>query len=308
MYTQTINLNLIPQGVPPVIHVNQYENQNTAFTFKLYKGTEVFNVPSNAAVLMNGLKPDGNVFSYASSSVSGQTVTFRCEQQMVPVAGTVVCELRIRTTAEIIGTCNFLLEVEESPVHDDSVISETTIPLIEQAIDIAANLAEYIETTLNAAETATDAAETATTAAGEAYVYNSNVQQMYNSLETVKANANAAAQAANTAAQAATAAAETLEDLSATATTLTPGSAATASYDSQTGVITFGIPQGAKGERGESGIQTQISGLFALSVDADGNLWAHCNNDELTAANFRYDSDTGNLYYVIPEEEEGNNG
>lgn len=303
MYTQTINLNLIPQGVPPVIHVNQYENQNTAFTFKLYKGTEIFNVPSNAAVLMNGLKPDGNVFSYASSSVSGQTVTFRCEQQMVPLAGTVVCELRIRTTSEIIGTCNFLLEVEESPLHDDSVISETEIPLIEQAVDIAANLAEYIETTLNAAETATNAAETATTAAGEASVYNSNVQQMYNSLETVKQNANAAAQAANTAAAAATAAAETLDDLSATATTLAAGSSATASYDGSTGVMTFGIPQGVQGPKGDSGITTPAAGWFTMYVEPDtGDLYA-VSQEDLSDA-FDYDSTTGNLYFLTDDGEE----
>lgn len=301
MYTQTTNLNLIPQGVPPVVHVSQFDHNANALIFKLYNGASVYSVPNNAAVLINGLKPDGNVFSYQAASVNGQTVTCNCERQMTPLAGITVCELRIRTATEIIGTCNFLLDVEESPLKDDSVISETEIPLIEQAVDIAANLAEYIETTLNAAQTATNAATAAEQSAGEASVYNSNVEQMYNSLETVKQNANAAAQAANTAATAATAAAETLEDLSATATTLEAGASATASYDSSTGVITFGIPQGAQGPRGESGITTQIRGMFTLSVDADGNLWAHCNNDELTAENFRYDSETGNLYYVIPD-------
>lgn len=291
MYQQTIDLNMIPSGVPPVVHVNQYETQLNAFIFNLYKGNEPFAIPNNAAVLFNGLKPDGNVFSFAAASTSGNTAICNCEQQMVPLAGDVVCELRVRTASEIVGTLNFILRVEEAPLHDDSVISETTIPLIEQAIDIAANLAEYIEATQDAAETATNAATTATQAAGEASVYNSNVEQIYNSLETAKQNANAAAQAAN-------AAADTLNDMTATANTLDSGSSATASYNSATGVMTFGIP---RGEKGESGIQTQISGLFTLSVDSDGNLWAHCNSDELTAANFRYDSDTGNLYYVIPE-------
>lgn len=297
MFSQTINLDLAPRGVKPVVHVSQYDNQSGAFIFNLYNNDVAFTIPVSAAVLINGLKPDGNVFSFAATSYSGNVVRCDCLQQMTAVAGDVECELRIRTATEIIGTINFILAVEAAPLHDDSVISETMIPLIEQAVDIAANLAEYIETTEQAAETATDAAQTATQAAGEASVYNSNVEQLYNSLESVKTAANAAAQAAQ-------AAAETLEDLSATATTLAPGSQATASYDSATGVMSFGIP---RGERGESGIQTQISGLFAMSVDADGNLWVHCNSDELTAANFRYDSDTGNLYYVIPEEEEGDN-
>lgn len=291
MYQQTIDLNMIPSGVPPVVHVNQYETQLNAFIFNLYKGNEPFAIPNNAAVLFNGLKPDGNVFSFAAASTSGNTAICNCEQQMVPLAGDVVCELRVRTASEIVGTLNFILRVEEAPLHDDSVISETTIPLIEQAIDIAANLAEYIEATQDAAETATNAATTATQAAGEASVYNSNVEQIYNSLETAKQNANAAAQTAN-------AAADTLNDMTATANTLDSGSSATASYNSNTGVITFGIPRGATGE---SGVYTQTAGMFALSVDDDGNLWAHYNDDELTASNFRYDSETGNLYYVIPE-------
>lgn len=290
MFSQTINLDLIPRGVKPVVHVSQYDNQSGAFIFNLYNNDTIFNIPNNAAVLINGLKPDGTAFSTAATSYSGNVVICDCLQQMTAVAGPVECELRIRTATEIIGTINFILQVELSPLHDDSVISETFIPLIEQAVDIAANLAEYIETTEQAATTATSAAETATQAAGEASVYNSNVEQIYGSLEAAKTAANTAAAAAN-------AAAETLEDLSATATTLAPGAAATASYDPSTGVMAFGIPRGATGE---SGVYTEISGMFAMSVDADGNLWVHTNDDELTAANFRYDSETGNLYYVIP--------
>lgn len=291
MFSQTVNLNLIPRGVKPVVHCSQYDNQSRALIFTIYNGDQIFNIPDNAAVLLNGLKPDNHAFSVSAATYSGNVAIFDCVQQMTAVAGDVICELRIRTATEIIGTINFILKVELSPLHDDSVLSETFIPLIEQAVDIAANLAEYIESTEQAAETATAAATTATQAAGEASVYNSNVEQIYNSLETAKRNANAAAQAANDAA-------DTLNNMTATANTLAPGASATASYNSATGVMTFGIPRGAKGE---SGVYTQTNGLFALSVDSDGNLWAHYNDDELTASNFRYDSETGNLYYVIPE-------
>lgn len=49
------------------------------------------------------------------------------------------------------------------------------------------------------------------------------------------------------------AAAEVLLDCSATATTLPAGSNATASYDVDNGVFTFGIPKGNKGETGDTG-------------------------------------------------------
>ena len=297
MYTQETNLNVIPSGVRPVIHCSQYDNNLSAIRFKLYKDNAEFTIPSGAAVIINGYKPDNTGFSYAASAISGNMATIDMTQQMTAIAGDVLCELRVRTENQIIGTLNFVLRVEPAPLTDDTIISETDIPLIEQAVDIAANLAEYIQITVDnaaaakasaeaAAASATDAATDAASAASDA----ASVQELYDSIEEAKANANAAAENAN-------AAAEDLTGFSATANTLEAGASATAAYNASTKRFTFGIPRGLKGD---SGIQTQISGLFAMSVDGDGNLYAHCNSDELTAANFRYESDTGALYYVIP--------
>lgn len=297
MYTQETNLNVIPSGVRPVIHCSQYDNNLSAIRFKLYKENTEFTIPSGAAVIINGYKPDNTGFSYAASAISGNIATMDVTQQMTAVAGDVLCELRVRTESQIIGTLNFVLRVEPAPLTDDTIISETDIPLIEQAVDIAANLAEYIQVTYDnaaaakasaeaAAASATDAATSEAAAASDA----ASVQELYDSIEEAKAAANAAAENANTAA-------EDLTGFSATANTLEAGASATAAYNASTKRFTFGIPRGLKGD---SGIQTQISGLFAMSVDGDGNLYAHCNSDELTAANFRYESDTGALYYVIP--------
>jgi len=297
MYTQETNLNVIPSGVRPVIHCSQYDNNLSAIRFKLYKDNTEFVIPTGAAVIINGYKPDNTGFSYAASAISGNVATINVTQQMTAIAGDVLCELRVRTENQIIGTLNFVLRVEPAPLTDDTIISETDIPLIEQAVDIAANLAEYIQITVDnaaaakasaeaAAASATDAASDAASAASDA----ASVQELYDSIEAAKAAANAAAENAN-------AAAEDLTGFSATANTLEAGASATAAYNASTKRFTFGIPRGPKGD---SGIQTQISGLFAMSVDGDGNLYAHCNSDELTAANFRYESDTGALYYVIP--------
>lgn len=289
MTIQTINLNMIPGGVMPVVYCSQYDNQTNAIIFKLYNGSETFNVPQGAAVLINGTKPpvDGEVtgFSYSAASISGNTVVCNVTTQMAAVIGDVLCELRIRTSTQIVGSINFILRVERSALNDDTVLSETEIPLIEQAIEIAADLADYIQTAVDSAETASSAAETATEAATQSAIINTNVEGIYDDLTDATAAANAAAQAAN-------AAAETLEDITATATTLSPGSSATASYNSSTGVMTFGIPQGATGA---SGVTTPISGFYSLYVDADGNLFVvYSDTDDPPA--FYYDDETGNLY------------
>ena len=288
MTTQTIKLNLIPGGVLPVVYASQYDNQVNALVFQLYDGATPYVVPTGTAVLISGTKPDKTGFSYSAASVSGNVAYCNVTQQMTAVAGDVLCELRLRTATQIIGSLNFILRVERGALTDDSVLSDTDIPLIEQAVDIAANLADYIQTAEDSAATAVAAAETATDAATRSTTINTNVEGIYDQLTDATADANTAAAAAN-------AAAASLSGLSATANTLTPGSSATAAYDGSTKRFTFGIPQGAKGE---SGISVSAIGMFAMSVDSDtGDLYVYSSDESDIGSAFSYDTETGNLYY-----------
>ena len=301
MYVQNLNLDIIPEGVRPVIYVSQYDNQTNALKFSLYVNNQSFTIPSGAGVLINGHKPDNTAFSYQAASISGNTVTCNVTQQMTAVPGDVDCELRIRTSTQVIGTLNFVLRVEAAPLNDDSVISESYIPLVEQAIDIAANLAQYIETTVQAATnseaSALRSAASATdaqTAASQAATDAQNIYDMYDSIVDAKTAANTAAQNANNAAS-------LLTGITAQATTLQPGSSATVTYDATNKRFTFGIPQGAKGESG--GVSAPISGFFTMYVDNDGYLWAVSQDD--VSHMFYYDDAEGVLYYVT--DDGGNN-
>ena len=298
MYTQTQDINVIPSGVRPVIYLSQYDNQTQALRFLLYKDDTAFQIPSGAAVLINGLKPDNTGFSYAATATSGNSATFSVTQQMTAVAGDVECELRVRTESQIIGTLNFILRVEPAPLHDDSVLSETDIPLIEQAVNIAANLAEYIQQTIDARDDAQTAATNAANSESAAAVSAAGAAAsaetllgLYDSIEQAKTNANTAASAAN-------AAAEGLSGITATANTLQPGASATATYDATNKRFTFGIPRGANGA---SGVTTPLLGFFTMWVDTNGDLYVAAADD--MSDFFSYDSETGNLYYLT---EDGN--
>lgn len=301
MYTQDITLGIVPVGVRPVVHVSQYDNHVSALRFSLYKDNVQFAIPSGAAVLVNGYKPDNTAFSYAATAVSGNKVTFSVTQQMTAVDGDVECELRVRTASEIIGTLNFILRVEKAPLTDDSVLSETEIPLIEQAVDIAANLAEYIQVTYDnaaaSATSATNAANSATAAATSAADAEVNAQNIYNMYDSI----NAAKTAANTAAQNANNAASLLTGITAQANTLAAGSPATVTYDGTLKKFTFGIPQGEKGDEG--GTTAPVSGFFTLYVGDDGYLWAVSQED--LSDLFYYDETEGVLYFVT--DDGGNN-
>ena len=222
MVTQTINLNLIPGGVPPVIHVNQYDIGNAALILKLHNGFSEFTVPASASVTLVGTKPDNTGFVYAAESVRGSLATVNVTQQMTALAGDVMCELRIRSEGtgansdetghsdhENIGTINFILRVERAALSDDTVISKTDIPLIEQAIDVSKNFMGYVQETRDNAATSTTMAKTAVNAmdaAAEseknAKVYNDNVVQLADGISKATGAANTAAENANNVAKA----------------------------------------------------------------------------------------------------------
>lgn len=298
MIAQNLNLDTIPGGPLPIVQASQFDVQTNAVTFTLYRGSELFTLPAGAGVLVNGKKPDSTGFSYSAASASGSTVRINVTKQMTAVYGDVICELRISSGQQDVGTCNFILRVEKSPL-DDAVISETVLPLIEQAAEIAATISEYAETVAQEAAAATQSATQAATSAASAATDAANVAAQYNSLQAVKAEATAAAQAAQDAA-------DTLNDLNATATTLAAGSPATASYNAATGVVTFGIPRGADGAdgaTGASGVTTPLAGFFTMWVDPDtGNLYAESADD--MSDYFDYDDTTGNLYFLTEDGEE----
>lgn len=285
MYTQETNLNVIPSGVRPVIHCSQYDNNLSAIRFKLYKDNAEFTIPSGAAVIINGYKPDNTGFSYAASAISGNIATMDVTQQMTAIAGDVLCELRVRTESQIIGTLNFILRVEPAPLTDDTIISETDIPLIEQAVDIAANLAEYIQVTYDnaaaakaSAESSASSATSAATSAASAASDAASVQELYDSIDDAKTAANAAAANANA----------VVADVQ-------------AKLDSGAFIGPQG-PQGPQGPAGDGGIITEIAGFFTMWVNDAGDLYVSAQTD--LSDMFHYDEETGNLYYVTEDGEE----
>ena len=164
MITQTHDLNLIPGSVPPVVNVTQYDKTARTLVFNLWDGETSFSVPSGAAVTIRGTKPDGNGFEYTATA-SGSAVSMNIQQQMATCAGSVRCEVRITSGTQILGTADFILEVKPSALNENTPLSETELPLIEQAAEGAAK----IEANLSASNTAaSNAAKSASAAAGSA--------------------------------------------------------------------------------------------------------------------------------------------
>lgn len=136
MITQEYNINLIPRDVPVVVNASQYDKTSRTIKFHIYNGTSLFSIPTDATISVRGTKPDKTGFAY-NCSFGSTSAWFSIQQQMTVLSGKVPCELRIARGSKLIGTANFILDVEKSALADDTIISETDIPLLEEAVEAA---------------------------------------------------------------------------------------------------------------------------------------------------------------------------
>lgn len=145
---QSVNLNLIPGSVLPVINLTQFD-EGRQFALVIYDGSTAADL-SSAQILISGKKNDETAFSYDQTdtvkgnlviSVSGNTVTIRNTLQMGAASGDVLATLTVKKSAADVSTLNFVIRVQEHPL-DGVDISETEIPGIIALAQAQADEAE----------------------------------------------------------------------------------------------------------------------------------------------------------------------
>jgi hypothetical protein len=172
---QTINLNLIPKGIPDVVNMGQYDVGRT-IQLALYDGASPYNVPQDATVQIGGKKGDNHIFVYDDTdgvvSWSGNVVTITSTEQMTAYAGEVLAQLRVVDGDNVLATVNFKMLIQLRPDAEGD-ISETEIPpLIALAREQEANAAASAEAAALSAQAAalseSNASASATTASNKA--------------------------------------------------------------------------------------------------------------------------------------------
>ena len=129
---QTVNLNIIPKGIPDVVNASQYD-VGRVIQFALYDGATPYSIPLTATVQIAGKKGDNTIFCYDETdnvvSWSGNVVTITSTQQMTAFAGEVLAQLRVINSGATIATVNFKMLIQVRPDAEGD-ISETEIPAI----------------------------------------------------------------------------------------------------------------------------------------------------------------------------------
>ena len=160
-----------------VVNCSQYDSLFRVIQFSLYNGINEFSIPDNCVVTIRGTKKDLTGFEY-QCEYEGNVVTFPIQSQVTVLPGKVPAEIRVTSGNEIIGSWNFVFLVEESPLDENTIISETDLPLLEAALEASAqaesykDLAEQSATEASAsASEASDSATIATTKSEESNTY-----------------------------------------------------------------------------------------------------------------------------------------
>ena len=138
---EVINLNLIPTGALPVVHASQYDEGRT-FRANLMDGSTVYTLDGTETLECDVKKPDGNIVTVAVTNTSDSYVEIDTTLQMCACAGDSLAELHITKGAQEIGTLNFILAVERSPL-EGGIESESEIDNL--ATQVAGLVATEVE-------------------------------------------------------------------------------------------------------------------------------------------------------------------
>lgn len=113
---EAIKLNLIPTGALPVVHASQYDD-GRIFRADLYDGAEVYHLDGTETISCELKKPDGNIVTLAVTNTSESFIEIQTTEQACAVAGESLAEVKIEKGADKIGSLNFILSVERSPIE-----------------------------------------------------------------------------------------------------------------------------------------------------------------------------------------------
>ena len=129
---EVINLNLIPNGTNPVVHVSQYD-EGRDFRFNLFDGTSVLTLDGTETIECDVKKPDGNIVTVAVTNTSSNYVIVTTTLQMTACSGNSLGTINISKGGVNLYTLNFVLYCERSPL-ENGIESESSIHNLEEQI------------------------------------------------------------------------------------------------------------------------------------------------------------------------------
>ena len=153
MIEQRFTLNLAPfydevlHGVrAPTVTLSQFDRSSRKLIFELKQGDGDFTIETGSAAAMFGTKPDGTHIAYVMQIEDEHSVSILLPQQASTVAGEYQAEVILYGAGgDRLGSANFYILVENSAANEQSIASETDIPVFTEYVAQAAEQAARAE-------------------------------------------------------------------------------------------------------------------------------------------------------------------
>lgn len=140
-----INLNMTPTGLAPLtISVSRFDKDSRVIRARMINGDAVYEVPDSASAMLLMTKADGFGIEIPCT-VSNGFVYATLTEQACAAEGPAKAEIRITESGRVLGSANFVILVEPAALDEGTVISDSDIPAIEQAISAAGRAATYAD-------------------------------------------------------------------------------------------------------------------------------------------------------------------
>lgn len=145
---EIIKLNLIPSGVNPTCHCSQYDN-GRVIRIDLFDGLTPYVLQSGDTVTLNVRKPDNHIVTTTLTATQGNTyVNLVTTEQICACVGYNLCDLTITNGTTVIGTLNFIMQIERD-VLADGIPSQSQIDDLDELVQEAVGDNYYTKSETN---------------------------------------------------------------------------------------------------------------------------------------------------------------
>lgn len=237
--TQSIDLNLSIDGIPPQLHMPQGDG-GRIISASLWDGATIYSPPDGTMCMLRFRKPDGTGGLYDTAedgtkiNLANNVATIPVALQVLAVGGPVHCQVELYApaaegellSANRLATFEFEILVSPSVYPDAEVISGDYVNIISKQLEILASKAEANADA--AAGSATNASASATSAGNSASAASEKASDAANSASAAATSAQTAQSAASTATDAASTASTAAEAASGSASQARESAAAAA--------------------------------------------------------------------------------
>lgn len=137
---EQINLNLIPNGIPAVCHVSQYDNTGRKIRFRLFNGSDPYVLSDTETIKLHIRKSNGEILIFDIANTSSDYIDLEIASEMSDVSGESICKFYIENSNISIGSFNFKMRVEPDAFDGKITTSEAKGPIASFETDIEDNL------------------------------------------------------------------------------------------------------------------------------------------------------------------------